>query len=181
MRNSTRILVAAAVIVLFGTVSAVAVAASPHFKRGGTPVCTIDQSGGTATAECRGTLAGLGNQDLLINTTLTGFAVFQCQNQGGNIAPGQNRVLTGPTTTPTTIPAGAIKNGNVTFVATGTLEAPETVSGAEAGFPNPNWTGINPTLTVTDIELEIIQGGVVLFTCTASDEEGLSGRVALTC
>jgi hypothetical protein len=34
---------------------------------------------------------------------------------------------------------------------------PETVSGEDAGCPNPNWTGVNPTLTVTDIELVIEQ------------------------
>jgi hypothetical protein len=61
------------------------------------------------------------------------------------------------------------------------LTAPGTVTGAEAGCPNPNWTGVNPTLTLTDISMTITQGGVLLFTCTASDPNGLSGTVALTC
>jgi len=34
---------------------------------------------------------------------------------------------------------------------------------------------------VTDIELTISQGGVLLFTCTASNPEGLTGTVALSC
>jgi hypothetical protein len=156
-------------------------AASPHFKHGGTPVCQVTTTGGTAGATCQGTLAGLGNADVVINTTLSGFAVYQCQNQGGNIAPGQNRVLTGPTTTPTTIPAGAIKNGNLTYTAGGSLAAPSTVSGSAAGCPNSNWTGVNPTLTVTSITQTISQGGVLLFTCTASNPNGLSGTVPLTC
>ena len=155
-------------------------AASPHFKRGGTPVCTV--SGGiTATADCSGTLAGLGNGDLLIETTLSGFAVYQCRNNGGNVAPGQNRVLEGPDTTPTTINGGDIKNGSVTYNADGSLAANETVSGQAAGCPGNNWTGVNPTLTVTNITQTISQGGVLLFTCSASNPNGLSGRVPLSC
>jgi hypothetical protein len=61
------------------------------------------------------------------------------------------------------------------------LSAPSTVSGAQAGCPNSNWTGINPTLTLTNITLDISQGGTLLFECTASNPNGLSGTVALTC
>src|ERR671936_841046 len=100
-------LVVAAVVAVFGALSAVAIASSPHFKKGGEPVCTI-----TGT--------------------------------------GQNRVLVGPSTTPTHIPSSAVKNGNVTFTTNpAVLSAPSTVSGAEAGCPNQNWTGVNTQLTVT--------------------------------
>ena len=62
------------------------------------------------------------------------------------------------------------------------LVAIPSVTGAEAGCPGANWTGVNPTLTVTDIELVIEQPvGTVIFTCTASDPDGLSGTVPLTC
>jgi hypothetical protein len=156
-------------------------AASPHFKKGGSPVCTISGTNSTSTT-CTATLAGLSNQDLVINTTVSGSAVYQCQNGGGNTAPGQNRVLVGPVTAPTTIPSGAIKNGNVTFTTNpAVLSAPATVTGAEAGCPNPNWTGVNPTLRTTNITLTIAQGGTTLFTCTASNPNGLSSRVALAC
>jgi hypothetical protein len=108
--------------------------------------------------------------------------LYQCQNNGGQIAPGQNRVLVGPVTAPTTIPADQIKNGNVSFTTNpAVLTAPSTVSGAAAGCPNPNWTGVNPALTTTDITMTISQGGVLLFTCTASDPTGLSGSVPLSC
>ena len=40
---------------------------------------------------------------------------------------------------------------------------------------------MNPQLTLTSITMDISQGGVLLFTCTASDPNGLSGTVALTC
>jgi hypothetical protein len=183
VRSRTRVLVVVAVAVVFGTLSAVAIAESAHFKKGGEPVCTITGTGTTSTSTtCTATLAGLGGGNLDISTTVSGFAVYQCQNQGGNTAPGQNRVLVGPVTAPTTIPSGAIKNGNVTFTTNpAVLSAPSTVSGSQAGCPNPNWTGVNPTLTVTDITLTIAQGGTTLFTCTASNSEGLSGTVPLSC
>ena len=120
-----------AVLAMFWLVQT-ATADSPHFKKGGEPSCTLSVSGGTATVSCTGTLSGLGNADLVINTTLTGFATYTCTNGGGNAAPGQNRVNVGPQTTPTTIKAGAIKNGSVTYTATGTLTAASTVSGAAA-------------------------------------------------
>jgi len=121
-------------------------------------------------------------ETLEIDVTVSGSAVYQCQNQGGNTAPGQNRVLVGPVTAPTIIPADQIKNGNVSFTTNpAVLTAPETVSGAAAGCPNPNWTGVNPVLTTTDITMTITQGGDLLFTCTASDPDGLSGTVPLAC
>jgi len=179
MRKTFAVL-AALFIALFAYAPS-AQAASPHFKNGGTPVCQVTTSGGTSSTSCTGSLAGLGNGDVVINTTLSGTAVYQCQNQGGNIAPGQNKVLVGPTTTPTTIPGGDIKNGNLTYTALGSLTAPSTVSATAAGCPNSNWTGVNPVLTVTSITETISQGGVLLFTCSASNPNGLSGTVALTC
>jgi len=182
MKRKSFVLLLVAIVVI-GVSATAAFAASPHFKHGGTPTCTISGSGTNSTSTtCTGSLAGLGNEDGVLETTVSGFAVYQCQNQGGNTAPGQNKVLVGPTTTPTIIPGDEIKNGNLTFTTNpAELSAPATVTGAEAGCPNPNWTGVNPTLTVTDIELTISQGGVLLFTCTASNPEGLTGTVALSC
>jgi len=158
-------------------------AQSPHFKKGGEPVCTVSTSGASSSTTCSASLAGLGNGDLVINVTVRGSAVYQCQNNGGQTAPGQNKVLVGPVTAPTTIPGSQIKNGNVSFTTNpAVLTAPATVSGAAAGCPNPNWTGVNPTLTVTDISMTISQGGVLLFSCaSASNPNGLSGRVPLAC
>jgi hypothetical protein len=113
-----------------------AFAASPHFKKGGEPTCTF--SGTTSIpVSCTGTLAGLGNDDLLLRLSVSGFALYQCQNAGGNTAPGQNRVMEGPATADTAIPASAIKNGNLTFTTNpATLTAAPTVSAAVAGCPN---------------------------------------------
>lgn len=175
-------LVVLVVPLTLGLVAGTATAASPHFKKGGSPTCTVSSGGSTSSTTCKASLAGLGGGDLVINVTVEGEAVYQCQNGGGNTAPGQNRVLIGPVTAPTTIPANQIKNGNVSFTTSpAVLTAPTTVSGAEAGCPNANWTGVNPALTTTSITMTIAQGGVTLFTCSASDEDGLSGTVALTC
>lgn len=159
-----------------------ATAASPHFKKGGSPTCTISSSTGSASTVCRASLAGLGNGDVVISVTVRGFAVYTCQNNGGQTAPGQNKVLEGPVTTPTTIPGSEIKNGNLSFVTDpAVLTAKDTVTAGEAGCPNPNWTGVDPVLTVTSISMTIAQGGTTFFTCSASDPNGLTGTVALTC
>lgn len=178
------LLTALALVVATG-LSSPAQAASPHFKRGGTPTCTISGSGTASTSTtCTGTLAGLGNEDLLLETEVEGFAVYQCQNPGGNIAPGQNKVLVGPVTEPTLIDSDAIKNGTLRFTTNpAVLTAPKTVSGQQAGCPGVQWTGVNPTLTLTSIALTIRQGAgnTLLFTCSASNPNGLSGTVPLAC
>jgi hypothetical protein len=173
------------IVAVFATAAlavSAALAASPHFKRNGEPVCTFS---GTLSipVTCTGTLAGLGNEDLNLHLSVSGFALYQCQNNGGNTAPGQNRVQTGPATSDTSIPADAIKNGNLTFTTnTATLTAAPTVSGAVAGCPNPNWTGVNPTLTLTSITLDIFQPVTTqIFHCTASNPNGLTSPVTLTC
>ena len=177
-----RTLIAVTVLLAVGATATTAQAASPHFKRNGEPTCTISGSATSKTVQCTGTLAGLGGGDLSIPTTLTGFAVYQCRNAGGNTAPGQNRVLTGPSTVPTTISSQSIKNGNVTFTTSpNTLSAPATVSGGAAGCPNSNWTGVNPTLTLTNISLTISQAGTLLFSCSASNPTGLTSPVRLSC
>jgi len=159
-----------------------AFATSAHFKKGGEPTCTF--SGTTSIpVTCTGTLAGLGNQDLNIHLAVSGFALYECQNGGGNTAAGQNKVLEGPATSDTAVPAAAIKNGNLTFTTNpATLTAAPTVSGAAAGCPNPNWTGVNPKLTLTDITLDIFQPVTTqIFHCTASNANGLTSPVTLSC
>ena len=181
LRRGAVVLCAVAMLMVF--TMAGASASSAHFKKGGEPTCTITGSGTSQTVVCGASLSGLGNGDLTISVTVSGFAVYQCQNNGGNLSPGQNRVLEGPQTVPTTIPSGSIKNGSVKFTTSpNTLTASPTVSGAEAGCPSANWTGVNPNLSITQVNMTIAQGGVTLFTCaSASNPNGLSGTVALTC
>jgi hypothetical protein len=184
MRRSLRLLAIAAVLVAAVAFPATAGASSPHFKKNGEPVCLISQSGATSSTTCSGVLAGLGGEDLQIDVTVSGFAVYQCQNpSGSNTPPGQNKVLVGPVTAPTSISGDEIKNGNLSFTTDpAMLTAPSTVSGTDAGCNNDKWTGVNPTLTVTDIGMVIQQPvGTPIFTCTASDPNGLTSPVALSC
>jgi hypothetical protein len=177
-----RTLIALIVVLAVGMTASAALANNAHFKKGGEPVCTF--SGTTSIpVTCTGTLAGLGNEDLNLHLSVSGFAVYQCQNGGGNTAPGQNRVLEGPATADTAIPASAIKNGTLTFTTNpATLTAGATVDGATAGCPNSNWTGVNPVLTITSITLDIFQPVTTrIFHCTASNPSGLTSPVTLTC
>jgi hypothetical protein len=171
------------VLLAFTAGVSAAQAASPHFKKGGSPVCTVTISGSTATTTCKTVMAGLGEESLVATVTVNGSAVYQCQNGGGNTAPGQNKVVIGPAVAPTEVPAGSAKNGNLTLTTNpAVLSAPTTVTGAEAGCPNPNWTGVNPVITVTSISLVIEQPpGTVIFNCSKSSSSGLTGSVALTC
>jgi hypothetical protein len=89
-------------------------------------------------------------------------------------------VLVGPATTPVTFPADAIKNGNLRVDTSTTLTAPATVTGAEAGCPNANWTGVNPVLTITSISFVIEQPvGTVIFSCSSSNP--ITNPEQLTC
>jgi hypothetical protein len=181
MKRFAKVMILIAGLMVF--TAQASLAASPHFKHGGSPTCTVSGGGTTSTSTtCTGSLTGLGGGDVDLNTTVSGFAVYQCSNKGSNIAPGQNRVLVGPSSEPTHIPGNEVKNGNLTFTTDpAVLSAPSTVSGSAAGCPNANWTGVNPSLTLTSISLTIAQGGTTLFTCTASNPNGLSGTVALSC
>ncbi len=93
-------------LLFFVLFAAPAFAAGAHFTHGGVPTCTITPIvTATDTAQsvtCSGELAGLGNVDLVLDLSASGFALYQCQNGGGNIAPGQNRVLVGPALSKTT-------------------------------------------------------------------------------
>jgi hypothetical protein len=177
------LLVVAAVFATAALAAPAAFAESPHFKKGGSPVCTITSSGSSASTTCSATMAGLGNADVQADLSVSGTALYQCQNRGGNTAPGQNKVLIGPATSTTSFPASEIKNGNLSITTNpAVLTAPATVSAAVAGCPNGNWTGVNPALTVTDISLVISQPpGTPIFTCTASNPNGLTSPVALSC
>jgi hypothetical protein len=173
--------VISAVLLALVVTATSASAASPHFKKNGSPTCTISTSGSSSSTTCQASLSGLGNGDVDIVVSVAGSATYQCQNNGGQLSPGQNKVLVGPATAPTHIDGDEIKNGTLSFVTNpAVLSAPATVSGSAAGCPGANWTGVNPTLTVTSISLDISQGGL-LFHCTASNPNGLSGTVALSC
>ncbi|HEX8100685.1 MAG TPA: hypothetical protein VF660_10860 [Actinomycetota bacterium] len=148
-------------------------AASPHFTKGGAPRCTDI---GTQLV-CTGELAGLGNQDLVIDVQSTALVQVNCVNPGGNEAPGQNKVTRAVSGTQT-IPGSAIKNGRAKFRVVTT--APTAPSAEEAGCPNGNWTTRVVGVTFSNVTVTISQGGQVLFTCTAASVPE-NGSVLLNC
>src|SRR5688500_16095726 len=84
---------------------------------------------GTTLSFC-GALAGLGNQDVTITITTEGLASTNCFNQGGNMAPGQNKIPEVSTVSQTNN-RNEIKNGNVSFCVS--TPAPGRVSARAAG------------------------------------------------
>lgn len=153
MKRKSIIAAALAVIIV-----PLAYAASVHFK-GGNPTFT-DQ--GTTLNTCF-SLAGLGNQDVTITVEATGFATTTCTNQGGNVAPGQNKTPVSPTAQ-VTIPSTQIKNGNLSVCLATT--PPPAPSAREAGCPNNNWSASINDVTFNTAKVIVMQGGKVVLSKT---------------
>jgi hypothetical protein len=144
-----------------------------HFTKNGTPRCT-DLG---FQLQCTGELAGLGNQDLVINLSADASVQVNCVNRGGNEAPGQNKVIRDVGGTQVIL-GDAIKNGRAKFNVK--TNAPSAPSAREAGCPNRNWSTRIVAVTFSDVVLTISQGGELLFTCTAASVPE-NGSVTLIC
>jgi hypothetical protein len=158
-----------------GILASAAMAA--HFTKKGEPACTDT---GT-TLVCTGELAGLGNEDLVIDLTSDAQATFLCGTPGnGNLAPGANKVplQVGGSQT---ITGGAIKNGRAVFSVSAPGEAP-TATAEQAGCPNGQWQVVRIVdIDFANVELTIAQGGETLFSCTYPGEVPEGQKVALSC
>ena len=136
---STRTNVGRVMVALMVTTAAgILFAASPHYKKGGQPVCTV--SGDTVTCST-GTVAGLGNFDVEVSIFFNASQNQLCHAPGasGQTAQGQNPAI-GSGGAGISIPKGDIKNGTL-IVPSISATANITASDAEgAGCPNPNWT-----------------------------------------
>ena len=172
--NRKGLLVVLCTTVACGMLAAVASAA--HFTKRGTPTC-IDTG---TTLVCSGELAGLGNEDLVIDVTSDAEATFLCGAPGsGKPAAGQNKVPFEAGGSQT-ISGGAIKNGRAVFSVTAPT-APPTATAEQAGCPNPNWQVIRiEDIDFANVVLTIAQDEV-LFTCRFPGEVPEGQRVTLTC
>jgi hypothetical protein len=177
-----------AAMAVMGVFAQEALAQNPHLK-GRNPVAFSD---GGLTLSAAVSYAGLGNFDTLQVLTATGGTTSTCTNQGGNQAPGQNPApvsLVGETP----IPAGDIKNGNVT-IATTTAEPVSPVPGAP-GCPNANWTEEITDVSFTSATIKLFQDSnengmfedpgelVLTVSCTFSPptSDGAVPRSGFTC
>jgi hypothetical protein len=131
-----------------------AYAANVHLKG----KATFTDNGTTATVCC--TLAGLGNQDLIVTLVGDGTTSVGCTNPDGHIAPGNaTAVAVGGTET---IPASQIKNGTVTFCIS--TEAPTCDSARDCGCPNDNWSATVTDVTFGEMTMVVEQGGKIVLT-----------------
>jgi hypothetical protein len=132
--------------------AAAALAAAPHLK-GNHPIAFTD-NGLTLTAQV--SYAGLGNFDTLQNLAATASPTGECINPGsGEHRPlGQNPAEV-QVTGSTAVPAGDIKNGNVTIRTT--TNPPVTPVAGAPDCPNPNWIENITNMAFTSATITLFQ------------------------
>lgn len=108
-----------------------------------------------------GSLAGLGNGDVVVSLSALGKAIATCTNPAGaNQPPGQNPADVALTGTQI-IPEGEIKNGNVNFSVQTTSPDPNPIPGAP-DCPNPQWTERITDVLFTNASLTVEQPASVV-------------------
>jgi hypothetical protein len=139
------------VLVAAAAFPAATLAQNPHLK-GRNPVLFVD-NGLTLTATV--TYAGLGNFDTLQNLSATANPTATCTNPAGATQPpGQNPAEVNVTGS-TAVPAGDIKNGNVTIATT--TNAPVTPIPGAPDCPNPQWTENITDMAFTSATITLFQ------------------------
>jgi hypothetical protein len=142
----------AATIAVIGLFTQQAVAVSPHLK-GRNPVAFTDN---ILTLTAKVSYAGLGNFDTLQNLAATASPTADCVNPGtGEHRPAGQNPASVDVTGSTAVPAGDIKNGNVTI--TTTTDPPTTPVAGAPDCPNPNWTENITDMAFTSATIRLFQ------------------------
>jgi hypothetical protein len=145
-------LVVITAIAITGLFAQQALAASPHLK-GRNPVSFTD-NGLTLTATV--SYAGLGNFDTLQVLAARANPTADCVNPGtGEHRPPGNNPAEAAVTGSTAVPAGDIKNGNVTIATT--TDAPTTPIAGAPDCPNTNWTENITDMAFTSATITLFQ------------------------
>jgi hypothetical protein len=162
-----RIAIAVAALLAVGLMASPALAQNAHLK-GRNPISFTD-NGLTLTATV--SYAGLGNFDTLQVLDATANPTATCTNPAGATQPpGQNPAEV-DVTGATAVPAGDIKNGNVTIATTTT--GPVTPIPGAPDCPNRRWTE-----TITD--MAFTSATISLFQDSNADGNFDSGELVLT-
>ena len=150
-----RIAIAVAALLAVGLTASPALAQNPHLK-GRNPISFTD-NGLTLTATV--SYAGLGNFDTLQVLDATGNPTATCTNPAGATQPpGQNPAPV-DVTGATAVPAGDIKNGNVTIATT--TSPPVTPIPGAPDCPNPRWTEAITDMAFTSATISLFQDAVI--------------------
>lgn len=158
----TRLLVIASSFVLL--LGSTAYASNVHLKPPSSSPSFTD-NGLTLTAS--GALAGLGQEDVLINLGATANATAICTNPSGKSQPpGQNPAPVSVSGSEA-IPASQIKNGTVAFAVT-TQPPPNNPIAGAPGCPNSSWTETITDLSFTSATITVQQGTPLATVLTVS-------------
>jgi hypothetical protein len=152
------------VTLIVSVTTALVLAASPHYKKGP----SVADNGLTATAT--GSIAGLGNGNVIINLSFpNATGTTTCTNPGGNFVPGQNPAVPAPVSG--SVFVDDIKNGTLTFTVT--TAAPGNPTPQAAGCPNGQWTATFDNITfgtgTLTVQQETFQGSGVYVTVLTTE------------
>jgi hypothetical protein len=109
---------------------------------------------------CTGKVAGLGGTTFQLLVQATGLASVECENPGGNVAPGQD------TETTTLGDSGRLptpRNGNFTFNLD--TEAP---TAPDSSCPNDSWTPSITDVSFTTATIQLFEDNTLSDTITVT-------------